>query len=96
MAEMAISAPPCRLEPEQVVDVAARVTGQLIKFGDEPQNPGKSIDFNWQVEKGTILAFLDDARYRARCPLTGWPAHRTMISPSWTPVAAALPREEPP
>jgi HlyD family secretion protein len=55
------------LEPQDLVDVGAQVTGQIVKFGDDPHHPGKPIDYCSQVEKGTILAFINDAPYRVLC-----------------------------
>jgi RND family efflux transporter MFP subunit len=54
------------LEPEEVVDVGAKVTGQIVSLGEDPHNKGKSIDYGSLVEQGTILARLDDAIYKAR------------------------------
>ena len=60
------------IEPEEVVNVAAKVAGQIVSLGDDPRGAtdphykGKSIDFGSPVEKDTILARLDDAIYRAR------------------------------
>ncbi len=54
------------IEPEEVVDVGAQVAGQIVKFGDEPRGKGKAIDYGSPVEKGTILAQIDPAIYKAR------------------------------
>jgi HlyD family secretion protein len=60
------------IEPEEVVDVNATVAGTVTSFGPDPraatdpQFKGKSIDYNSPVEAGTLLAQLDDRRYRAR------------------------------
>jgi HlyD family secretion protein len=54
------------VEPENVVDVGAQVTGQIIKFGADPRDKDKTIDFGTIVDAGTILAQLDPAIYEAK------------------------------
>jgi HlyD family secretion protein len=54
------------IEPEEVVDVGAQVSGQIVEFGPDPRDGGKSIGYGSPVEKGTVLARLDDALFRAR------------------------------
>lgn len=54
------------IEPEDVVDVGAQVVGMIKEFGVDPADSGKPIDFLSAVEKGTVLARIDDALYRAR------------------------------
>ncbi|HEV2970731.1 MAG TPA: efflux RND transporter periplasmic adaptor subunit [Pirellulales bacterium] len=60
------------IEPEEVVDVNSSVAGTITSFGPDPraatdpQFKGKSIDYNSPVEAGTLLAQLDDRRYRSR------------------------------
>ena len=56
------------LEPEEVVDVGAKVTGQIISLGIDPSDPAhqKKIDYGAVVHKGTVLASIDDALYKAR------------------------------
>lgn len=51
------------VEPEQVVDVGAQVAGIIRAFGKDKQ--GKAIDYGSAVEKGTILAIIDDSLYAA-------------------------------
>ena len=59
------------LEPEEIVDVGAQVVGRIDKFGDDPRaatDPefeGKHVDYGSPVEKGTLLAKIDDALYLA-------------------------------
>src|SRR4051794_13175054 len=53
------------VEPEEVVDVGAQVAGQIKRFGRDPRDSSKAIDYGSQVEAGTILAQLDDALYAA-------------------------------
>ena len=54
------------LQPEEVIDVGASFGGTLVKFGADPRDPKKTIDYNTPVEEGTILAHLDATVYRAR------------------------------
>ncbi|MEI8374095.1 MAG: efflux RND transporter periplasmic adaptor subunit [Planctomycetota bacterium] len=51
------------LEPEELVDVGAQVSGHVMGLGVIPGSNGKTIDYGSQVEKGTILARIDDALY---------------------------------
>lgn len=53
------------VEPEEVVDVGAQVAGKIEYFGEDPRGNGKFIDYNSPVEKGTILAHIDDSLYAA-------------------------------
>ncbi len=48
------------IEPEEVVDVGAQVAGEIVSFGDDPAAAGKTISYGSPVEKGTVLAQLDD------------------------------------
>ena len=54
------------IEPEEVVDVGAQVAGEILSFGEDPARRDKTISFGTPVEKGTVLARLDDALFRAR------------------------------
>jgi HlyD family secretion protein len=49
------------LEPEEVVDIGAQVTGQILAFGKDPD--GKLVDYGSQVEAGGLLAKIDDSLY---------------------------------
>lgn len=51
------------VEPEEVVDVGAQVAGQIVSFGKDES--GKTIDYGSTVEKGTVLAQIDDSLYAA-------------------------------
>jgi HlyD family secretion protein len=53
------------VEPEEVVDVGAQVQGRILELGDDPKNPGHSVDYNSTVEEGQLLARIDDALYKA-------------------------------
>ncbi len=53
------------LEPVDSVDVGAQIAGQILTFGDDKNNPGKSVDFRTEVEKDDILATIDPALYLA-------------------------------
>jgi len=52
------------VEPEEVVDVGAQVTGMVISLGAELG--GKTIDFGSPVAQNTVLAQIDDTLYRVR------------------------------
>lgn len=46
------------LKPEEVVDVGAQVSGQIVEFGKDTE--GKEIDYSSYVKKGQLLARIDD------------------------------------
>ena len=49
------------VEPEEIVDIGAQVTGQILTFGKDIQ--GKVVDYGSEVEEGALLAKIDDAIY---------------------------------
>ena len=49
------------VEPEEVVDIGAQVTGQILTFGNDIA--GKAVDYGSQVEQGALLAKIDDSLY---------------------------------
>ena len=51
------------VEPVQVVDIGAQVGGIIVSFGIDKS--GKTVDYSSLVEKGTILAKIDDSLYVA-------------------------------
>ena len=55
-------------EPEEVVDVGAQVVGRIKSLGLDPGDPQKkkTIDYGSVVQENTILAFIDDAVYKAQ------------------------------
>src|SRR3954454_17333280 len=54
------------IEPEEVVDVGAQVAGEILSFGPDPRDPDRPISYGSPVDKGTVLARLDDALFKAR------------------------------
>jgi HlyD family secretion protein len=52
------------LQPEEVVDVGAQVSGQIDKLGVDPRDGKRTIDYGTPVEVGTVLAQLDSAPFR--------------------------------
>ena len=46
------------LEPVELVDVGAQVTGEILEFGTDVD--GNRIDFGSEVQKGQLLARIDD------------------------------------
>ena len=55
------------VEPEEVVDVGAQVSGQFLEFGKDRN--GKSIDYGSIVESNMLLAKIDTALFRAAVDL---------------------------
>ena len=51
------------VEPEQVVDVGAQVTGMIKSFGRDANN--NLVDYGSFVKEGTVLAHIDDTLYVA-------------------------------
>jgi len=54
------------IEPEKVIDVATQAIGRLQEFGQDPDDPKKTVDYGTRVHKGTVLARIDPARYQLR------------------------------
>jgi HlyD family secretion protein len=54
---------PGTVEPEELVIIEAQVTGTIASLGPDPRGAGKSIDFGSPVERGTVLAQIDNALY---------------------------------
>ena len=51
------------VEPEELVNVGAQVTGKIVSFGTDAD--GKSVDYGSRVRAGAVLANIDDATYDA-------------------------------
>ena len=51
------------IEPSETVDVGAQVAGRITAFGTDLH--GQTIDYNSVVEKGAVLAKIDDSVYAA-------------------------------
>jgi HlyD family secretion protein len=51
------------IEPSATVDVGAQVAGRITSFGTDIN--GQTIDYNSVVEKGAVLAKIDDSVYAA-------------------------------
>lgn len=56
------------IEPEEVIDVGAQVTGLIQKFGPaDPAKPdGPVVDYSTSVKKGQVLAVIDSTNYQVR------------------------------
>src|SRR5262245_1198935 len=54
------------LEPEEVVDVGAQVAGRIDFLGQDPVDTKKVINWGTVVEKGTLLAQIDQSLYLAQ------------------------------
>jgi HlyD family secretion protein len=53
------------IEPEEVIDIGAQVAGMIKEFGRDPKKPEAPVDYGSHVEKGTVLARIDESLYRA-------------------------------
>lgn len=53
------------IEPEEVVDVGAEVTGRIVKLGVDLHDPTRPIDYGSTVDVGTLLATIDPRSYVA-------------------------------
>lgn len=51
------------VEPEELVNVGAQVSGKIAVFGDDTR--GKQIDYGSPVKEGMVLARIDDSVYAA-------------------------------
>jgi HlyD family secretion protein len=54
------------IEPEEVIDVGAQVTGRIEKLGRDPHDLSKDVDWGTAVEEGTVLVTIDPALYQAQ------------------------------
>jgi HlyD family secretion protein len=88
------------IEPAEVVDVSAQVSGRIVSFGDDPrgtsdpQFKGKLIDYNSPVEEGTVLARIDDALYKSRVEQEKAAERRTQIEYSQAKAKAEIAESE--
>lgn len=53
------------IEPVEVIDVGAQIAGRIKRFGEDPDQPGKTIDFVSKVKAGAVIAEIDDLPYKA-------------------------------
>ena len=53
------------VEPEEVVDVGAQLSGTIDYFGQDVHNPGHTVDYRSEVDEGEVLAHLDESLYVA-------------------------------
>ena len=51
------------VEPEELVDVGARVSGEIVSFGKDRN--GKEIDYGSTVIEGDVIALIDDVLQRS-------------------------------
>jgi HlyD family secretion protein len=56
------------VQAEEVIDVGAQVqiATRIKRFGPDPRDSSRSINFRSEVEEGTLLAELDDAFFRSQ------------------------------
>ena len=46
------------VEPEDLVDIAARISGEIIAFGKDKD--GKEVDYGSEIREGDVIALIDD------------------------------------
>ena len=46
------------VEPEELVDVGARVSGEIVAFGKDKN--GKEVDYGSEITEGSLIALIDD------------------------------------
>ena len=51
------------IEPEDLIDIGAQITGQIMAFGTDVD--GREVDYCSVVKKGQLLARIDDVTYKA-------------------------------
>ena len=51
------------VEPEELVNVGAQVSGKIMSFGTDAD--GKTVDYGSRVTKGMVLAKIDEVLYQA-------------------------------
>ena len=51
------------VEPEELVNVGAQVSGKIMSFGKDSE--GKQVDYGSRVTKGMVLARIDEVLYEA-------------------------------
>ena len=56
------------IEPEDLIDIGAQVTGQIMAFGTDTN--GKEVDYCSEVRKGQLLARIDDVTYKAEVTIS--------------------------
>lgn len=54
------------IEPTEVVDIGSQVTGQILKFGVDPNDSTKTVDYCTPVKEGATLAEIDPKIYKAQ------------------------------
>jgi HlyD family secretion protein len=54
------------VEPQEAVDVGAQVAGLILAFGPDPHDPTKVVDYDTQVDVGTVLAKIDTSLYQSQ------------------------------
>ena len=48
------------IEPKEIVEIGATVTGQILRLGDDPNDSNKTVDVGTRVHVGTVLVQLDN------------------------------------
>ncbi len=93
------------LEPQDTVDVGSQVTGPIAERGKDPKDPSKLIDYDSEVEVGTLLVKVDDSVYRAqynqadanlahaKADLGELEAHQVQCEAEWKRADALRPKQ---
>src|SRR5437763_11397938 len=54
------------IEPEEVIDIGVQVSGRIDKFGRDPRDSSRPVDYTTPVEEGTVLAVIDPSLFQAQ------------------------------
>jgi len=54
------------VQPEEVIDIGAQVVGRIKQLGADPDDPEKTVDYCSKVHPGMVLAWIDEAVYKAQ------------------------------
>lgn len=52
------------IAPSDVVEVGAQVDGMIQEFGPDPEHPSGHIDYGSRLQRGDVLARIDDAAHQ--------------------------------
>lgn len=85
------------IEPEDLIDIGAQITGQIMAFGKDVE--GNEVDYCSVVKKGQLLARIDDVTYKAevtiaKAALTSAEAKLTSAKADVTQATANLRQAE--
>ncbi|MFO0966770.1 MAG: efflux RND transporter periplasmic adaptor subunit [Gemmataceae bacterium] len=55
-----------RLEPTEVVDIGAQVSGRIVRLGADPKDKTRTLSAGSEVKAGTLLAEIDSSLFEGR------------------------------